>query len=258
MVSSTNNRRSLPADDGMGDLRKRLIAIQTESTATPQEKARLMHETLMEGYRQSQTASRTPAAASRSTGPATAGEAWEKTVPAGALDALKFWQNSPGEASSPGRFILSAEDIKPTYVPLKPVKACPQLTEEEIPMSRRPLGCQHYRRNVKLQCSTCDKWYTCRFCHDAAEDHELIRKETKNMLCMLCACPQKAAESCINCGVPAARYFCNICKLWDDHPNKDIYHCNDCGICRRGQGLGKDFFHCKVGGLPSSGSFYSY
>ena len=36
------------------------------------------------------------------------------------------------------------------------------------------------------------------------------------------------------------------CKLWDDDPHKSIYHCNDCGICRIGKGLGKDFFHCKV------------
>ena len=36
------------------------------------------------------------------------------------------------------------------------------------------------------------------------------------------------------------------CKLWDDDPEKKIYHCDDCGICRIGAGLGKDFFHCKV------------
>jgi hypothetical protein len=47
------------------------------------------------------------------------------------------------------------------------------------------------------------------------------------------------------------------CKLWDDDPEKSIYHCNDCGICRIGQGLGKDFFHCKVGCFlsPSSSWF---
>jgi len=37
------------------------------------------------------------------------------------------------------------------------------------------LGCQHYRRGVKLQCSTCNHWATCRYCHDEEEDHKLIR-----------------------------------------------------------------------------------
>ena len=37
------------------------------------------------------------------------------------------------------------------------------------------LGCQHYRRGAKLQCSTCSQWATCRYCHDEREDHKLIR-----------------------------------------------------------------------------------
>ncbi len=66
------------------------------------------------------------------------------------------------------------------------------------------------------------------------------------MLCMLCSTPQKASDVCVNCGEIAANYYCNICKLWENRKSKPIYHCNDCGICRRGLGLGKDFFHCKV------------
>jgi tyrosyl-DNA phosphodiesterase 2 len=97
-----------------------------------------------------------------------------------------------------------------------------------------------------MQCATCERWYTCRFCHDLAEDHILPRKETKNMLCMLCGCAQRVSDTCVKCGETAARYYCGVCKLWNDDSNKSIYHCNDCGICRVGQGLGKDFFHCNV------------
>lgn len=74
----------------------------------------------------------------------------------------------------------------------------------------------------------------------------LNRRETKNMLCMLCGCAQAASEECALCSVRGAWYYCDVCKLWDDDPQKSIYHCNDCGICRVGQGLGKDFFHCKA------------
>jgi hypothetical protein len=41
--------------------------------------------------------------------------------------------------------------------------------------ANRILGCQHYRRGAKLQCSTCNHWATCRYCHDEQEDHRLIR-----------------------------------------------------------------------------------
>ncbi|KXH33157.1 CHY zinc finger [Colletotrichum simmondsii] len=228
-------RESLPADDGMGAMRKRLLDIQSQDIAAD-DKARLMHEALMEGYRKSQDAPRQGNAPAASV--IAAGEAWEQSVPIAPLESLKFWQHAIGEPSSPEKFILTADDVRPTY-------AAAKLATREEPEGAVILGCQHYRRNVKLQCSTCAKWYTCRFCHDAVEDHTLVRKETKNMLCMLCATPQKASDVCVNCGETAARYYCNMCKLWDDHPSNPIYHCNDCGICRRGRGIGKDFFHCK-------------
>lgn len=224
---------SLPEDDGMSALRHRLLDIQSRDIPST-EKARLMHEALMEGYRKSRLHGRSDDSSAPPLLPVPSGEAWEQSLAMGPLDALKFWQHTMGDVSASEKFTLTADDVKPTYAV---VDGHP---------SSHILGCQHYRRNVKLQCSTCHKWYTCRFCHDSAEDHVLVRKETKNMLCMLCACPQRASDVCVSCGETAARYYCGICKLWDDHPLKNIYHCNDCGICRRGIGLGKDFFHCKV------------
>ena len=41
-----------------------------------------------------------------------------------------------------------------------------------------------------------------------------------------------------------ARYHCTICHLFEDSRSRRIYHCADCRICRVGEGLGKDFFHC--------------
>lgn len=108
------------------------------------------------------------------------------------------------------------------------------------------MGCAHYQRNCKLQCSTCSMWATCRFCHNEHDgiDHELVRQETKNMLCMFCKTVQPAQQHCRHCNKRMASYFCAKCKLWDNDPAKNIYHCNSCGICRVGLGLGKDFFHC--------------
>ncbi|ORE01947.1 zf-CHY-domain-containing protein [Rhizopus microsporus var. microsporus] len=105
------------------------------------------------------------------------------------------------------------------------------------------LGCKHYQRNCKLQANCCERIYTCRFCHDDVEGHNIVRHETKNMLCMLCLHLQPAAQHCRQCHQQMARYYCDKCKLWDNDPRKAIYHCDDCGICR--QGKQEDFFHCK-------------
>ncbi|KAI9283166.1 zinc-ribbon-domain-containing protein [Sporodiniella umbellata] len=106
------------------------------------------------------------------------------------------------------------------------------------------LGCKHYQRKCKLQANCCQKIVSCRFCHDDAEDHAIVRHETKNMLCMLCLKLQPAGQDCAHCKEQMACYYCDKCKLWDDSKTS-IYHCEDCGICRKGKGLGKDFFHCK-------------
>lgn len=120
--------------------------------------------------------------------------------------------------------------------------------EEDSTEGDLTLGCQHYKRNVKVQCYECQRWYTCRHCHDTVEDHNLNRRRTQNMLCMVCGTPQKASDRCKKCHTEAACYYCDICKLWDNNSKKKIYHCEDCGICRKGEGLGKDFYHCKASG----------
>ncbi|KAJ3128270.1 hypothetical protein HK098_004845 [Nowakowskiella sp. JEL0407] len=109
------------------------------------------------------------------------------------------------------------------------------------------IGCKHYQRAAKLQAHCCGKWYTCRFCHDEVSDHTIVRNLTTTMMCMYCSFVQPAGQDCINpeCGRRTAKYYCKECKLWDDDPRKNIYHCYDCGICRIGKGLGQDYFHCK-------------
>jgi len=232
----------LPEDDGMGSMRKRIFAIQAQDIDHSQ-KAHLMHQLFIERYTNSQNYVQAEPALAPSS-PRT----YEKQISQahGPLESFRFWQSALAEAEDSIEFTLTDKDLEPTFVPVT------QLTEStgdardvEI-AEERILGCEHYRRNVKLQCSTCSRWYTCRFCHDNVEDHNLIRKDTRNMLCMFCGTAQKAGQVCVSCEAPAARYYCDICKLWNDDPDKPCYHCNDCGICRIGRGIGKDFFHCKV------------
>ncbi|KAG0281919.1 hypothetical protein BGZ95_006426 [Linnemannia exigua] len=125
-----------------------------------------------------------------------------------------------------------------------------EATEEDLKTTynnaeRGYLGCKHYRRGCKLKANCCGKWFNCRFCHDDVCNHAIVRNETKMMLCMHCKTIQSAAQTCTSCNAQLAKYYCDICKLWDDDPSKPIYHCSDCGICRIGNGLDQDFFHCK-------------
>ncbi|TMW64952.1 hypothetical protein Poli38472_009119 [Pythium oligandrum] len=106
------------------------------------------------------------------------------------------------------------------------------------------LGCSHYQRGCKLQGTCCGKWYTCRFCHDEGESHNFDRYATETISCMRCNTTQPVSKTCTNCKEDFARYYCDVCKFYDDDPNKDIYHCEKCKICRIGKGLDVDYFHC--------------
>lgn len=264
LVSNYGNRigdGSLPADDGMGHMRHKILAIQGMEISNT-EKARMIHELMIERYTSSQTGlqashfhrQRSPSSLLSLDRPVTpvSTRSIENTVqsasPPTSISSI---------ADSTNPFHLTLDDLRPTYFSKKPevhgatgedVRTDSQHPESsETVEGPKMLGCAHYKRNIKLQCSACDRWYTCRFCHDEVEDHSLNRRETKNMLCMLCGCAQPASEECAQCGERGAWYYCSVCKLWDDDSKKSIYHCNDCGICRVGQGLGKDFYHCKVG-----------
>eukprot|EP00268_Persea_americana_P069251 TRINITY_DN980_c0_g1_i2.p1 TRINITY_DN980_c0_g1~~TRINITY_DN980_c0_g1_i2.p1 ORF type:complete len:1235 (+),score=218.82 TRINITY_DN980_c0_g1_i2:393-4097(+) len=106
-------------------------------------------------------------------------------------------------------------------------------------------GCKHYKRNCKLLFSCCNKLFTCKYCHDDVSDHLMDRKLTTKMMCMKCLQIQPIGRKCsnINCNdLSMARYFCCICKLFDDE--REIYHCPFCNLCRVGKGLGIDYFHC--------------
>ncbi len=237
---TAKRRPVLPEDDGMGILRQRILTIQSRDIPAEQ-KALLMHHLLMEGYTKSQLTTQ----AKRALLPESPSSQTYSTERSGLPAALQnLWNSLSDNNSGPLDLPLTDDDLRPTYAPPPQDDFVERI--ESADSDEKHLGCEHYRRNVKLQCVVCERWYTCRLCHDEAETHVLPRYATRNMLCMLCGCAQRAGDTCVTCGESAAHYYCGICKLWNDNPNKPIYHCNDCGLCRIGQGIGKDFFHCSV------------
>lgn len=178
---------ALPEDDGQRVLRQKLVEI-SKLDVSERERATLMHLLMSEKYN-----------ASRLSGDIA----------------------DPVSPQLSTRFLATAEEL---HIPQQdnPYKLSPRDTTKTyytgpntaLELSIRELGCPHYRRGVKLQCSTCERWHTCRFCHDENEDHALVRRATKNMLCMHCARAQPVGHDCRYCGVRSARYYCDkVCIL---------------------------------------------
>ena len=255
-------RTPLPADDGMSAMRARILEIQ-HGPASSDEKARQMLVLMTERYNSSQASLRSlPPFKVRSRSSFARPEIPSSADSSQSIEAINLTSSSTptspcSDSGQTDRFHLTSDDCQPTYYKRtrrpsdghgssgKGLESTAGSGESEDDLTA--YGCRHYKRNIKLQCSTCSRWYTCRFCHDSVEDHKLVRRATKYMLCMFCNCAQKASGVCIECDQRAAWYYCDVCKLWDDNPDRSIYHCDDCGICRVGKGIGKDFYHCKVG-----------
>ena len=76
--------------------------------------------------------------------------------------------------------------------------------------------------------------------HRISEDRTFSWFDTVSNV-WVCSCP---AAECKHCATRMAKYYCKICRLWDNEDNRSIYHCPFCNLCRRGKGLGIDACHC--------------
>ncbi|PFH38730.1 CHY zinc finger domain-containing protein [Besnoitia besnoiti] len=118
------------------------------------------------------------------------------------------------------------------------------------------IGCAHYRRKCKLVAPCCGEVFWCRHCHneikseaerDYKKAHDLDRYAVTEIICALCDTRQCVSNTCVQCGAAFAAYFCKKCNFWDDEGvTKEVYHCDDCGLCRTGGQ--SNYFHCQTCG----------
>eukprot|EP00178_Gracilaria_changii_P007368 TRINITY_DN2349_c0_g1_i1.p1 TRINITY_DN2349_c0_g1~~TRINITY_DN2349_c0_g1_i1.p1 ORF type:complete len:576 (-),score=59.17 TRINITY_DN2349_c0_g1_i1:3389-4960(-) len=127
-----------------------------------------------------------------------------------------------------------------------PNSSLPPRSSSAAPQTPPLYGCKHYARRCKLKAPCCGMFVSCRFCHDEAvgDDHQMDRFEVDTVLCTVCMTEQPIGPECVNCSIRFARYYCTKCRFFDNSPDKHIYHCDRCHVCRLGKGLGIDVYHC--------------
>lgn len=114
-------------------------------------------------------------------------------------------------------------------------------TDTEI--SNNNHTCTHYNVLCKFISPCCNKYYSCRHCHNDNENHEIDRYSIKNVICNVCSIIQPISNKCINCNTTFGTYFCSKCNFIDTpNESKNYYHCDHCNICRVGNST--QFFHC--------------
>jgi len=106
----------------------------------------------------------------------------------------------------------------------------PTTTRAPSPPSHSSTPCPHYARRTRVVSPCCGREYGCRHCHDETEDHRLAPGDVTTMACGACGGRGPAGGACGACGASQARYYCAICRLWDDTPGRQIYHCPFCNM----------------------------
>jgi RING finger/CHY zinc finger protein 1 len=101
--------------------------------------------------------------------------------------------------------------------------------------------CTHYKNNIQVFATCCNKYYDCHLCHNENNDHDMLRREIYKVKCMNCNCENPPINNCIDCNKQFAQNYCNICNIWHNEMS-NVFHCYYCGVCRKGNK--KDFFHC--------------
>lgn len=105
-------------------------------------------------------------------------------------------------------------------------------------------GCTHYRRHCQIKAPCCGQFFSCRHCHDEEiTGHRINRFEIKEMQCSYCSTVQPISNKCIACDKEMAHYFCDICHLFDDDSEKNLWHCMHCGYCIKTP-VNKSYAHC--------------
>ncbi|AYV83594.1 MAG: RING finger and CHY zinc finger domain-containing protein 1 isoform X1 [Hyperionvirus sp.] len=107
------------------------------------------------------------------------------------------------------------------------------------------LGCDHYGANCFVVSLCCGGIHPCKRCHDEENDHTIKKENIEEIICQNCFEQQAIAPICSKCHLIFAKYYCAICKIFDNfHDPDEIFHCDKCNVCLCLDQLFGSIFHC--------------
>ncbi|CAL6093069.1 CHY_zinc finger domain-containing protein [Hexamita inflata] len=85
------------------------------------------------------------------------------------------------------------------------------------------VGCSHISCGCELFCADCQQFFGCRKCHDADQSHPANFTQLR---CRYCSHSGQISNSCSNCNILFATYFCHSCNVFDDFSfySRPIHH----------------------------------
>jgi RING finger/CHY zinc finger protein 1 len=107
--------------------------------------------------------------------------------------------------------------------------------------------CPHYKNRCSVRATCCDIFYPCWRCHDEIFDpmsksnHEIIKSDIYQIICDECLTIQSPGSKCTFCDIIFGKYTCVPCAVYDD-TDLGQFHCEKCGICRKGEK--ENYVHC--------------
>lgn len=116
--------------------------------------------------------------------------------------------------------------------------------------SNNSITCSHYDKSCsKFKFECCNIIDPCKRCHIERNCTDIEKKcsniksiKISHITCIKCNLEQEPSQYCSNpeCKIKFSNSYCKICQIWTHKQN--IFHCNDCGICRIG--TEETLFHC--------------
>jgi RING finger/CHY zinc finger protein 1 len=105
--------------------------------------------------------------------------------------------------------------------------------------------CPHKSVQCKIISPCCGMAFSCSRCHDEYYSdkknvHVIDRTKIVRIVCMNCIEYQDISNHCTKCNISFAKYYCDICKVFDGNSNN--YHCDKCKLCIEGNR--NNFVHC--------------
>jgi RING finger and CHY zinc finger domain-containing protein 1 len=226
-------------------IRKEIIAVHSNISLSPIEKQRMVMDLMATLYKHSMSANTTNNTNSTNT---ISNTTISNTTTSNTTTSNTTTSNTTTSNTTTSNTMISNTMISNTTISNTTISNTTEPSEIDMEINKKNViesECSHYERLCLVECPfpSCRKYVKCRLCHDSIiTDHQLDRFSICKVMCITCGEIQKVSNECKKCHVVFAKYYCDVCHLFENNPQKEIFHCKQCGICRIGNS--ESYVHC--------------